>query len=734
MKKLFVLLLSAILLITSTSFSIYAQPTPAEVSDSVNICIAIDMVQGTGSGVTQDYLDTVPQRYQGAILLLRLLGQENQALNYIYTTNFLDNTEFSWLEGRHILGFLYENRNIGFEGYADGTFRPFIEMTAKQYYKVMLVALGYVEYVDFEWNETATLPGTLELAQTVGLTKLQDDNDFRISDLCVATVEALRAYRKGTMTTLAQYLVDMGHVDAGIASGLGLIASIPDPTPDPVITPTASLSTVFPYETAIAIGDTSIEVKITNGTFIPSLGEDNAYTSAFADGISGSLNTATSLNSQFNIDYEHITRTSDTTVLLTFPIMPHYIIDTDETIEVIIPASSFNENVVAPVNAGTTLIEDMGSGTLTKPIAIIRPEDFTYIKYNPSLYYKQQVDLDFTGITPSNISEFNGSYNGADHTISNYQKTARNDDGTGVFNTANTASITNVIFENATINGAGYDNVGVLIGISQNTRVSRVEVNHSTILDAQNAGMVIGENVGPLTMSYVYGSKNTITSSELFANGGGIIGISNLSGTDLLTLSNIYISQLEIETTGSAGGIVSKIWGSANIADSNVFGLTLDAHQYIGGIAGFAMNNGSYIAFTHCNTTGTLKGTLNVGGIVGGSHTITLTNNYSGISSYTSRNADMDKTHRILGQLFTGSATLDNTANEDAIVQASDNITDYSGHFVSDASGLDGLDVAPPMLFPLVMKPALVYIVGYVDPWVASLTLTIDDLIDPTHD
>ena len=51
-----------------------------------------------------------------------------------------------------MLAYLYANQNLGFRGYEDNTFRPFDQLNYQMYYKLMLVALGYVEGTDFSWD------------------------------------------------------------------------------------------------------------------------------------------------------------------------------------------------------------------------------------------------------------------------------------------------------------------------------------------------------------------------------------------------------------------------------------------------------------------------------------------------------------------------------------------------------------------------------------------------------
>ncbi len=111
---------------------------------------------GTGNGLTPEYLASTPKRYGGAKLIVALNGYLDRALNYPFVENFSDHMDLGWIQGRNILGYLKEHPQLGYQGYPDGTFRPNADMSVKEYYKLMLVSLGYREDKDFHGTAAMT--------------------------------------------------------------------------------------------------------------------------------------------------------------------------------------------------------------------------------------------------------------------------------------------------------------------------------------------------------------------------------------------------------------------------------------------------------------------------------------------------------------------------------------------------------------------------------------------------
>ncbi len=217
LKKLMALVVTVAMLAT-----FFAVPALAQDMDDPEILESTGMLKGTGSGVTPEYLESKPMRYQTAILFLRLQGLEEDAKAFPGTVNFTDaatavNAGGMNLsaENQAVLAYLYANPELGYAGYPDGTFKPFKESTVKEYYKVLLVALGYKQDVDYTWDEV------IEFADGKGLSSVAGVEDFTIDHLATATVEALKAEVKAGGTLTAK-LVEEGAIDAEKAYLAGL--------------------------------------------------------------------------------------------------------------------------------------------------------------------------------------------------------------------------------------------------------------------------------------------------------------------------------------------------------------------------------------------------------------------------------------------------------------------------------------------------------------------------------
>ncbi len=210
LKKLLAVIVTIAMLATFAIPAFAAEGLSAD----TQTCSDIGMLIGTGSdGVTADYAVTVPTRIQSAVMFLRLKGLYNEAAAYTGTENFADAASAEW--ATPLMAYLKANPSLGWVG--DGVnFMPQDILTAQQYYKVLLSALGYATPADYEYADTLTF------AATAGLAVAGNVTPFDINAVAVATVEALKANVKGGTTTLAATLVAGGTVDeaAYIAAGL----------------------------------------------------------------------------------------------------------------------------------------------------------------------------------------------------------------------------------------------------------------------------------------------------------------------------------------------------------------------------------------------------------------------------------------------------------------------------------------------------------------------------------
>lgn len=220
MKKTLALVL-ALAMVFSTITVAFAEGTLGE---DAQICADLGMLQGATGTVDAAYVATAPQRYQAAVMFLRLKGLEAEALAFTGEDNFADG-EIAWAEGANLIAYLKANPQLGWIG--DGTnFNPTGAMTAQAYYKVLLEALGYKQTTaevagDFTWEEVLTF------AASVGLSKVAAVENFVVNDLAIATVEALKLNVKGTEGTLVESLVAAGVVDEAKAVAAGLMEAAP---------------------------------------------------------------------------------------------------------------------------------------------------------------------------------------------------------------------------------------------------------------------------------------------------------------------------------------------------------------------------------------------------------------------------------------------------------------------------------------------------------------------------
>lgn len=217
MKKTLAILL-ALAMVFSTMTVAFAEGT---ISADAQACATLGMLQGEGTGVTADYTATTPTRLQAAIMFLRLKGFEDEALAYTGTENFADADQVKWAGGKAIMGYLKAHKELGWIG-DQGKFNPYNDLTAQEYYKVMLEALGYKQNTtevigDFTWT------GVIEFAAAHGLTKVATATNYTVNDLAIATIEALKANVKDSTTkTLAASLVEAGVLTADKAKAAGV--------------------------------------------------------------------------------------------------------------------------------------------------------------------------------------------------------------------------------------------------------------------------------------------------------------------------------------------------------------------------------------------------------------------------------------------------------------------------------------------------------------------------------
>lgn len=169
----------------------------------------LGLFRGTGTdntGVPVFELDRSPNRAEALVMLLRLMGLEQEALNSSYTHPFTDVS--GWNEP--YIAYAY---NMGItKGVSETRFGANDKATASMYITFVLRALGYTDSgnsPDFSYS------GSISFAVEIGLADegLLEDTDFTRGDVAVISRNALSQPLRDSQETLYQRLVDDGVIE-----------------------------------------------------------------------------------------------------------------------------------------------------------------------------------------------------------------------------------------------------------------------------------------------------------------------------------------------------------------------------------------------------------------------------------------------------------------------------------------------------------------------------------------
>ncbi|GKX28687.1 hypothetical protein SH1V18_11670 [Vallitalea longa] len=233
LKKLLALMLSLAMMVTTFTLPAFAaddateettETTEAAVVETTNaeICEALELLQGEGHGLTEEYLAKETPRWNVALMTVRLRGLEEEAMAYDGEDTFADAEQIIWVAGRPFLGYLKTHPELGWLGRGtDNLFDPLSMMTIQEYYKVMLEVLGYAQGTDFEWAEV------MDKADEVGIAVAGDAEKLTNSLIADVTVAALKAETKDG-EVLAEKLVELGTIDEEVAAKYELVKLAPD--------------------------------------------------------------------------------------------------------------------------------------------------------------------------------------------------------------------------------------------------------------------------------------------------------------------------------------------------------------------------------------------------------------------------------------------------------------------------------------------------------------------------
>lgn len=197
-----------------------------------------------------------------------------------------------------------------------------------------------------------------------------------------------------------------------------------------------------------------------------------------------------------------------------------------------------------PLQPGVTVREGItGSGTADDPYLLKTADDLPKIANDPAGHYRLTVDLDLSGVSMDQLGrgvDFDGTLDGAGHTISSY--TAPADQGTGLF-AVNHGTIKNLAVEGDVTN-------------DKTTAGLLVDVNHGTIENVRTAGQItarqrvggiVGDSYGVVRNSY---SSADVRATNLYS--GGVVAIAMGGSVTEKVFAGGHVSA----DTRNAGGVV----------------------------------------------------------------------------------------------------------------------------------------------------------------------------------
>jgi len=216
MKRLLRIFIFVVILLGTTSILF----TPAaQAGDFINHEVEAHSLQALGlfSGTDQGFeLTRIPSRVEGAVMLVRLLGKGEYAIDQNFPHPFKDVPV--WADP--YVGYMYAAGLTA--GTGPSTFSPDFALTTDQYLSFVLRSLGYNDQNgDFQWNRA------MDKSEEIGLidssTRKELETSFSRDEMVLVSYLALKSNLKDSNYTLLQKLVEVDKVVSPInaqASGL----------------------------------------------------------------------------------------------------------------------------------------------------------------------------------------------------------------------------------------------------------------------------------------------------------------------------------------------------------------------------------------------------------------------------------------------------------------------------------------------------------------------------------
>lgn len=277
-NRFYVCLLAAVLLCTQLTVGVFAAPPGREAAGrtAAGELYKLGLFKGVGTlpdGSPDFDLARTPTRGEALVMLVRLLGADEEAQAGYYTHPF---TDAGWADA--YVGYAYTNgitSGISSTEYGTGN-----QATLAQFLTFVLRALGYSE-VDWQ-NPYPT-------ADAVGLYYPQEDGFYR-SDVALISLDALDCQIRGQDMTLRTKLIDSGVIGSNQSSQPSGVF-VPGPVA-PLVTQ-ITVSSTDEFITQLAVATLGHAQQIT--AYVP-----NGQASDYVQALGSTLNSLSSPFSEAN--------------------------------------------------------------------------------------------------------------------------------------------------------------------------------------------------------------------------------------------------------------------------------------------------------------------------------------------------------------------------------------------------------------------------------------------------
>jgi hypothetical protein len=177
-------------------------PIPASAVTYSNYDKALDLkILGLLANSPDNFdLGRAPSRVEGAVMLVRLLGKEDLAKQEALKHPFNDVP--TWADS--YIGYLYQNGLL--KGISDSQFGSNDLMSAKQYLTLVLRSLGYVDKIDFDYEQAIKKASQTGLVNLTEASALGKSSSFLRNDMVGISYDALEAKLKSSGQTLLDKL------------------------------------------------------------------------------------------------------------------------------------------------------------------------------------------------------------------------------------------------------------------------------------------------------------------------------------------------------------------------------------------------------------------------------------------------------------------------------------------------------------------------------------------------